>query len=90
LKFRGLARSKRNLSRATDSALASCVAATSESPELERFPSMTFGDQADRIMASFTAKPEALLAPKEVLSGPARYEISPIFFSASPATTAKN
>jgi len=80
LKFRGLARSKRNLARATDAALASYVAATSESPELERFPTLSFAfaylashyglellteDQADRIMAYITENPGALLAPSE-------------------------
>lgn len=80
LKFRGLARSKRNLARATDAALASYVATTSESPELGRSPSLSFAfaylashyglgvlteDQADQIMTYITENPEALLAPRK-------------------------
>ncbi len=78
LKFRGLPRSKRNVKAATDAALASYVAAISETPELASFSSIGFafaflashfgldlltGTQADEIMGYITDHPEALLAP---------------------------
>ncbi|HEV8578193.1 MAG TPA: hypothetical protein VGX68_03840 [Thermoanaerobaculia bacterium] len=78
LKFRGLAPSRRNIARATDAALASYVATTSQSPDLVRFPTICFAfaylashyglglmsePQVDEIMAYITDNPEALLAP---------------------------
>lgn len=78
LKFRGLAFTRRNLKRATDAALSSYVATTSESPELARFPTVCFafaylashygldllsGAQVNRVMDHIADDPAALLAP---------------------------
>ena len=78
LKFRGLPGTRRNLKRATDAALCSYVATTSDSPELRRFPTICFAfaylashfgldlvseKQVNEVMDHIAENPEELLAP---------------------------
>jgi hypothetical protein len=101
LKARGLPRNKRNLKRATDAALVSYVATTSNSPELKAYPTFSFAfaylashfglgllseSEVAEIMDRFVEEPSLLLKEPHV---PQRRQLGPRSRASAPARRRK-
>jgi len=94
LKFRSLPRSRHNLKRATDAALASYVATISDSPHLKQYPTVCFAfaylashygldlvseARVNQVMAYIAAKPSRLLGRTGELDPPVKQRRSTRF-----------